>query len=1101
MIPGEVLAHMLSTFQRIAHHSREMVLRVLHGRLALRPALSTVGTVADMLRLPAVVRTGLHRPRLPKCLRATLLAGLVLAVVAHEVRTSAIQSWLFSRWAAGLTYKLGPGPSPRIVFPEAGPLDQRLGYTRISEFERRLEGQGYRVTAQVRFSEAAAKLAGWGFPPPYHEAMRAGLVIRDAGGAPLYDSTLGHSIFRDLGEVPPLVQNTVLFIENRRLQEPSDPRENPVVDWVRLTKAGASYAGRKLGLPLPLEGGSTLATQLEKFQHSRRGRTSSPLEKLRQMTAASLKVYREGADTRAERREILLRYLNEVPLAAAPGRGEVNGLGDGLDAWFGMRPAELLNALASPSPTPDKVRAYKHVLTLLLATRAPTFYLVRNHAALEARVATYTKLLEKAGVIDQEFARRVRATPIAFLRNKATPPTRLILQRKAINYLRVWLGQRLEEPNLYNLDRFHLEVESTLDLRLQGAVVELFDRLRDREFLATHGLIGDHLLGGGDPRDVVYSFLLLERTPLGNVVRAHTDTLDRPFDVNDGMKMELGSTAKLRTLAHYLEVMTSLYGELSNLNADALAQRALAARDPLTHWAAKTLQIQKGLTPEAFLQRALDRTYSASPGEVFFTGGGAQTFANYKHAEDARVYSVREGLIYSVNLVFIRLMRDIVRFHEARLLYDARTVLFNPDDPVRRRLLEEIAEAESKGALARAYREYRGLAPREVGARLLGPHVNDLRHLAMLFFAWHAGAREEALGRWLESRVGPVSPDDLRRLVNAYGNPNLNLADSGFLLGRQPLEVWCAGEVVREPGISWNELLSRSEEPRRMASAWLFKTRNRHAQDLRLRTRIEQDAFARMTPSWRRLGFPFERLIPSFATAIGSSSDRPDALAELMGIILNNGVRLPTVAVRELRFAAGTPYETVLGRVPETGERVMPAAVARTLRPVLAGVVKEGTARRTAGAFANAGGAAIEVGGKTGSGDNRYKTFARGGGVTSSRPMSRTAAFAFYIGDRYVGVITASVTGREAGNYGFTSALPVALLRLLAPAIENHLWSAKSPSARLPWKPGRFLSGKVNSSPRWQGTARCDRPVMAIEEREELNDGSRRRFGVEALVC
>ncbi|HWU37808.1 MAG TPA: transglycosylase domain-containing protein, partial [Candidatus Acidoferrum sp.] len=426
-----------------------------------------------------------------------------------------MQSWLFSRWAAGLTYKLEPGPSPRIVFPKAGPFDQRFGYTRIPEFERRLQVHGYRVISQMRFSEAAIKLASWGFLPPYRAPALTGLVIHDTNGAPLYDTTLGHGIFRDIDTVPPLLVDTVLFIENRRLQVPSDPRENPVVDWGRFVKAGILYAGRKIGLPLPLEGGSTLATQLEKFQHSGRGTTSSPLEKLRQMTSASLKVYREGTDTRAERGEILLRYLNEVPLAAAPGWGEVNGLSDGLAAWFGMEPATVLESLALPSPTPDKVRAYKHMLALLCAVRAPSYYLVQNRVALEARVDHYTELLQKQGMFDQEFGHRVRATPIAFLRTKATPPTRLILQRKAVNHLRSWLGQRLGEPNPYNLDRLHLELNSTFDLALQQDVATLFDRLQSQDFLGRHGMIGEHLLGGGDPREVIYSFLLLERTPLG----------------------------------------------------------------------------------------------------------------------------------------------------------------------------------------------------------------------------------------------------------------------------------------------------------------------------------------------------------------------------------------------------------------------------------------------------------------------------------------------------------------------------------------------------------------------------------------------------------
>jgi hypothetical protein len=50
--------------------------------------------------------------------------------------------------------------------------------------------------------------------------------------------------------------------------------------------------------------------------------------------------------------------------------------------------------------------------------------------------------------------------------------------------------------------------------------------------------------------------------------------------------------------------------------------------------------------------------------------------------------------------------------------------------------------------------------------------------------------------------------------------------------------------------------------------------------------------------------------------------------------------------------------------------------------------------------------------------------------------VSRTAAFAFYIGDRYFGIITASVSGKAAGQYQFTSALPLTVLRLLAPQIN-----------------------------------------------------------------
>ena len=150
--------------------------------------------------------------------------------------------------------------------------------------------------------------------------------------------------------------------------------------------------------------------------------------------------------------------------------------------------------------------------------------------------------------------------------------------------------------------------------------------------------------------------------------------------------------------------------------------------------------------------------------------------------------------------------------------------------------------------------------------------------------------------------------------------------------------------------------------------------------------------------------------MPTYATAIGNSSDRPSALAELMGVILSDGELRPTIRWQQLGFALATPYHTVVERSPEAGERVMAIPVARALKSLLAEVVSDGTARRLAGAFVLPDGTPIVTGGKTGSGDNRFKSFSRGGAVIASRAVNRTATFVFYIGDRYFGVISASVS-------------------------------------------------------------------------------------------
>jgi len=1003
------------------------------------------------------IRPALERGRpITRWLWGAAVAAAVLVAVGYEVTTSGLEARLLSRYVAKLSYKLAPGPSDAIVFPQAGPFDDRRGYSRIEEFESRLEAYGFQVDRQTRLSPELVRLISSGLNPPYRESPVAGLLVRGKGGVPLFEGMRKQRRFESFEEIPPILVSSLLFMENRKLLHPSDPRANPAVEWGRLVKAGLLYIGNKIGLPVPLQGGSTLAIQLEKYRHSPDGRTNSIGEKLRQVVSASLEAYRDGADTRPSRRDIVLDYFNTAPLGGVSDYGEINGLGEGLYVWFGLDLAEVRKDLADAAATPQKARAYKHALALLVAVRAPTTYLAKSRDALEEKVDQYIRLLANAGVIDPDLAEAAAATPLVFLARGPVIPPPPFTEEKATNAIRTTLMRMLDLPSLYELDRLDLEVDSPIDQALQREVERLFRSLADPEFVKAKGLNQERLLLGADPTNVTYSLMLFESAPEGNLLRVHADNLDRPFDINDGVKMDFGSTAKLRTLAHYLEIVASLYDEISGLDTAELARQDTPGRDPITRWAVATLRQERGLDLDGFLQRALDRKYSASPYEAFFTGGGLHTFENFDKEDNGRILTVRQALISSTNLVFIRLMRDLVRYHRARLEYDADAVLKDSRDPARLRLLEEAADDEARTLLYKAYESYRGESSDRIITRLLGSRAESARHQAMLFFAWHPGASETELAGWLRDRVRkPTSPDEVLRLAKAYGGPHLTLSDYGYLLSRHPLEVWCAGELAREPDARWNDLLERSAAARRLVSAWLFTTRNRGAQETRLRIRIEKDAFARMTPSWQRLGFPFERLVPTLATSIGNSSDRPAALAELMGIILNDGLKKPTLRLTQLHWGRGTPYETIMTPKPVQDERVMAPAVARAVRGVLAEVVERGTARRLAGAFSEPDGTPVIAGGKTGSGDNRFKTFNRHGGLTSSRAVNRTATFAFYLGDRYFGVLTAFVPGEAAEGYRFTSALPVSVLKLLAPAIKPRLRETPEPTLDLRWAKDR----------------------------------------------
>jgi membrane peptidoglycan carboxypeptidase len=234
-------------------------------------------------------------------------------------------------------------------------------------------------------------------------------------------------------------------------------------------------------------------------------------------------------------------------------------------------------------------------------------------------------------------------------------------------------------------------------------------------------------------------------------------------------------------------------------------------------------------------------------------------------------------------------------------------------------------------------------------------------------------------------------------------------------------------------------MLEAGAAARQESYAWLFKTGSKAKQDQRIRILLEEDAFARIHQAWRRLGYPFESLVPSYATAIGSSADRPEALAELVGIILNDGVWQPTVRIQRLRFAEGTPYETVLGLAPEAPTDVLAPEVAAVVQKALVDVVDAGTAVRLRGAYRTEAGAPLPIGAKTGTGDHRRKSFARGGRLTGTEVVSRTATVAFFIGERLYGNLTVYVPGPDAAGFGFTSSLPAQILKGLAPALAPLL--------------------------------------------------------------
>jgi membrane peptidoglycan carboxypeptidase len=1033
---------------------QEVPLRGSDTRLepALDPAFEPAPAPA-----PAESGQGTEPPPAPpkrrwRMVKRTFLVLLLIAVAGgaafavYESRTSAMQARFFAGLAKKISYRVEKGPSDAIRFPASSPYDERLGYSNLPNYLAKLKTRDYVIESQARMSPKMVELADMGLFATYHEKTRAGLDILDYSGEPLFSARFPERLYEKFDAAPSLLVHSLLYIENRELLDTTYPKRNPAVEWDRFSKAVFDKSLHAVGLGGGgrVAGGSTLATQIEKYRHSPEGRTASLSDKLRQMASAMLRSYQDGEDTSATRRRIVLEYLNTVPLSAKLGYGEVNGIGDGMWVWYGRDFADVNRILSSNQVTPDFALVYKEALSLMIAQRRPAYYLGAGEKDLEQLTNSHLRVLAQAGVISPQLRDAALGVVLhpALGSGVAPPPANTFVTRKAANAVRNHLANLLGDSRLYNLDRLDLSVVTTLNSEAQKAVTAALRRLTDNEAAAAAGLTGKGMLGNGDPSKVVYSFTLMERGDKVNYLRVQTDNYDQPLDINEGAKLDLGSTAKLRTLTTYLDIVDQLHQRYEPMSKAELAKVKVDPKDRLSQWAVDYfLALPPGAdrTLPPMLGAAMERKYSGNPGEAFFTGGGVHIFGNFSKLDDSRILTVQQALQNSTNLVFVRLMRDVVRYYMFQLPGSSAQLLADADDPRRAEYLSRFADREGKDFLARFWNKYRGMEWPEIETALM----QGVRPAASKIAAVHRTIMPDASLAEFSKFVHAYLPDArdvdeerIAKMYDQYSVANMSLADRGYVASVHPLELWLAGYLRTHPKAGWDEVTKASVKERQEVYSWLFKTHRKHAQDKRIAGLIEIEAFLKIHAQWKKMGYPFDSLVPSYATTLGASADRPIALAELMGIIINGGVRKPTERIDSLHFAKDTPYETMVKRSQDVkGEQVLNPEVARAVANAIRGVVQEGTAKRVKQAFYKQDGSVIALGGKTGTGDQRFDVYGAGHRLIESRYVNRSATFVFNIGERFFGSMTAYVHGPESAHYDFTSALPVQLLVTLAPSL------------------------------------------------------------------
>src|SRR5690606_22378229 len=149
--------------------------------------------------------------------------------------------------------------------------------------------------------------------------------------------------------------------------------------------------------------------------------------------------------------------------------------------------------------------------------------------------------------------------------------------------------------------------------------------------------------------------------------------------------------------------------------------------------------------------------------------------------------------------------------------------------------LARFADQEGAEFLRRFHREYRGLAPEQVLERVLEKARPSPASVATVLASVVPGATPALLQERLDARrvQGPRTERELEGLLERHSPAALSLPDRGFVARVHPLELWLAAALYRSPETTLGTLLADSAETRQQVYGWLFRTRNRQAQDHR----------------------------------------------------------------------------------------------------------------------------------------------------------------------------------------------------------------------------------------------------------------------------
>ncbi len=687
--------------------------------------------------------------------------------------SSSLQSKFFTKLHKGEIFTQTVTTPP----PAVGNTDVERGYSEIQRIRQEAEAAGDKVSAQKPWKDR--RIGPLHLGPIFDRKPQAGITIRDMNGEKMYSGDTPHGFYASYDSIPNIIVQSFCLVEDKNIcDESKDPTFNAAINWWRASQAAAMGVGKKIGVTSKVEGGSTLPIQITKNDSWEKGRTRGFLDKAEQMLTASTEMYSLGLDTREQRKNKIVEYINTASFAGHPSFGEIKGVKDAMAILYGNKDYdEKLRAMNDDAET---ARAFRQMFSLVMAVKMPDESLrsVKGYQALQERIDNFTKLLVDEKIITASFAEKVKAARMDFAEVGKNPALEGKPPRdKFVDSMRLAVMNKLKlnpVDGMYKLDRWDLQVDSTLDHAVNAAVTAKLKSYNDPEIAKQNGLTGFQLLRPEAAPKVTWAITINERLPDGRVVtRVSTDTFKGSLDLNKGGRQNYGSTSKMRMATTFLEVIAELHDKHAGKTPEELKELKVHPRDKLSRWAVNYLSNPENDHSLEGMQRSAISTIKYSGHrQGFFTGGGMNFPGNFDKREDHQSYSVQEALWESVNLSWYRISDDIEEYMKwGRLGIDASILDEGTHTPEqleqRKKYLEEFADFEGTVFSGRFWRQQRGRIASELADSLAKKDDDHKIHLTALYRGFYPESSFDEYAKFMnEFCKGCASKNEQRELFD-----------------------------------------------------------------------------------------------------------------------------------------------------------------------------------------------------------------------------------------------------------------------------------------------------------------------------------------------